>query len=96
MERQDIISKINIELYGEKLTAQCRPEQTILGAMLTSDFDPPHSCKMGACGACRAKLIEGQVQMDEAVFLSNDEIAQGYILACQAIPSSPSCSIIFD
>lgn len=89
-------SIIKVELYGEKLTVKCNAEQTILSAMLNTDAEPPHSCKMGACGACRAKLIEGEVEMEDAVSLSEEEIAQGYILTCQAVPKSPNCSIIFE
>ncbi len=96
MENQIASFDIQIELYGETISVQCKPEQTILEAMLIADIDPPYSCKMGACGACRAKLIAGQVQMEDAVSLTDEEVAQGYFLSCQAIPISPACTIIFD
>jgi naphthalene 1,2-dioxygenase ferredoxin reductase component len=65
-------------------------EQTILDAALAADVPYPHGCRSGSCGTCKARLLDGQVQMQpwapEA--LSDAEAAEGLILACRARPRS--------
>jgi ring-1,2-phenylacetyl-CoA epoxidase subunit PaaE len=47
------------------------------------------------CCTCRAKLIEGLVQMDEREGLSDDEIEAGYILTCQSHPLTADVLVEF-
>ena len=50
--------------------------------------DLPFACKGGVCGTCRARLVEGTVQMDANYALEPDEIEKGYVLTCQSHPTS--------
>lgn len=65
-------------------------EQTILDAALAADVPYPHGCRSGSCGACKARLLDGQVQMQpwSPEALREDEAAEGLILACRARPRS--------
>jgi len=45
-------------------------------------------CRMGSCGMCCARLIEGSVDQSEQIFLTDEQISQGYVLLCQAKPLS--------
>ena len=53
-----------------------------------SGLPAPYACKAGVCATCRAKLVSGTVEMAKNYGLSPEEVAEGYILTCQAVPSS--------
>lgn len=50
----------------------------------------------GACGTCKAKLLEGDVEMDHNFALGQDELERGYVLTCQSHPTSTSVSVDYD
>jgi len=58
--------------------------------------DVPFSCKGAVCCTCKAKVMEGKVTMDANYSLSEEEVAQGYVLACQSHPASENVVIDFD
>ncbi len=68
----------------------------ILDAARSAGLPAPFSCKGGVCATCRAKIIEGEVEMAVHYGLSDDEIKRGHILTCQAVPTSDKISISFD
>lgn len=68
----------------------------ILDAALKQSADLPYACKGGVCCTCKAKLQEGTVDMDIHYGLEAEEIEQGYILTCQAIPTSEKIVVNFD
>ena len=59
-------------------------------------MDLPYSCKGGVCSTCKAKLLEGKVDMDITHGLEPGEIEQGFILTCQAHPISDKVVVDFD
>lgn len=69
---------------------------TILDAGLDMGINLPYSCKGGVCTTCRAKLLEGEVEMDCNYGLEDYEVEDGYILTCQAHPRTPICKVDFD
>ena len=68
----------------------------ILDAALKNAADLPFACKGGVCCTCRAKLIEGNVEVLVNYGLEEEEIEQGYILTCQSIPTSEKIVVDFD
>ncbi|MDB5797158.1 MAG: CDP-6-deoxy-delta-3,4-glucoseen reductase [Paucimonas sp.] len=63
--------------------------ETVLEAGLRAGLDLPHDCRMGGCGTCRMRVLQGTVAYDEQPFgLAPEEAQQGYALACQARPCS--------
>ena len=50
----------------------------------------------GACGTCRAKLLDGTVEMDHNFALSPADLENGYVLTCQSHPTSPTVTIDYD
>lgn len=70
--------------------------KSILDAAIDAGADLPYSCKGGVCATCRAKLLEGKVEMDLNYALEDDEIENGYILTCQSHPRTPVVKISFD
>jgi len=68
------------------------PGATVLEAGLAAGADMPFSCGVGGCGACRVKVVEGSVELEEPNCLSDAERAAGYVLACVGRPCGP-CTI---
>ena len=63
--------------------------ETLLDAALRAGVRIPHDCRLGGCGTCRVRVLEGQVGYDELpMALAPEEAEAGYALACQAKPSS--------
>jgi ferredoxin len=81
-------STITMEIYGEKHVLEGEDGETILDTALRHNIDAPYACMSGTCNSCQAKIIEGQVNMDGAEALSEDEIADGEILTCCARPTT--------
>lgn len=70
--------------------------ETILNAALRSRPDVPFACAGGVCGTCRAKLVEGDVHMEENYALEKDEIERGYVLTCQSRPTTDRVLVDYD
>jgi ring-1,2-phenylacetyl-CoA epoxidase subunit PaaE len=73
-----------------------RGDQAILDATLAVRADAPFACKGGVCGTCRARLVEGEVEMARHYALEQDEIDAGFVLTCQARPLSDTVVVDFD
>jgi ring-1,2-phenylacetyl-CoA epoxidase subunit PaaE len=56
----------------------------------------PFACKAGVCATCRAKVTAGKVEMIQNFGLTRDDLAQGYVLTCQAIPLTDDVELDFD
>jgi ring-1,2-phenylacetyl-CoA epoxidase subunit PaaE len=70
--------------------------QSILDAALKQGADLPYACKGGVCCTCKAKLLEGAVEMEVNWGLEQDEIEAGYILTCQSHPTTEKVVVDFD
>ena len=69
---------------------------SILDASIEAGVDAPFSCKGAVCCTCRAKVIEGKVKMDANFALTDDEVAEGFILTCQAHPLTEKVVVDYD
>lgn len=81
-------SKVFVMLGGKEKEIIIKDKTTILHAAIKAGMDAPFSCEAGICSTCMAKVSEGTVKMDENNILSDEEIARGYVLTCQAHPTS--------
>ncbi len=70
--------------------------ESLLDGALQAGADLPFACKGGVCSTCRAKLTEGEVEMDVNYALEPDEVAAGYILTCQSHPKTERVAVDFD
>jgi len=68
----------------------------LLDAALMEGVDLPFACKGGVCCTCRARLVEGQVEMEVNYALEADELAAGFILTCQSHPRTDRVTVDFD
>ena len=69
---------------------------SLLDAALASDIEAPYACKAGVCSTCRAKVLDGEVEMAVNHALEDYEVRQGYVLTCQCFPLSDKIAVSFD
>jgi len=90
-------SKVSITLDGNTFEMELAFNgETILDAALKSGADLPYACKGGVCCTCRAKVTEGEVEMEVNYALEHDEIEKGFVLTCQSHPRTERVVIDFD
>jgi ferredoxin-NADP reductase len=93
----DIDSEVTIALDGVETTFGLRStSDSILDAALQAGIDPPYSCAGGACGTCKAKVLLGRAVMDQNHVLTDTEVADGYVLTCQAHPVTEELRLDYD
>lgn len=80
--------RVTVQPSGHQFSVQA--EETLLAAAIRQSVGLPYGCQDGACGSCKCKLLQGEVTLDpyQRKALSDDERAQGWILACRAKPLS--------
>lgn len=69
---------------------------TLLDAAMRAGADLPFSCKGGVCSTCKARVLEGEVEMELNYGLEPDEVAAGYVLTCQSHPKTNKLVVSFD
>ena len=90
-------SKVTITLDGRRSSFELAPGgPVVLEAALQVRADAPFACKGGVCGTCRAKVVEGSVEMDTNWALEPDEVDRGYVLTCQSHPTSDTVVLDYD
>jgi ring-1,2-phenylacetyl-CoA epoxidase subunit PaaE len=95
--RRDEVSRVTVRLDGISHTFELPYEgSSVLETALMEGVDLPFACKGGVCSTCRAKLLEGKVEMDQNYALEADELAAGYILTCQSHPRSEKVVVDYD
>ncbi|MGN5733726.1 1,2-phenylacetyl-CoA epoxidase subunit PaaE [Arthrobacter psychrochitiniphilus] len=90
--------KLTFTLDGlrAELRSPVHARESLLNAALRVRPDVPFACAGGVCGTCRAKLVSGDVTMDENYALEPDELEAGYILTCQSHPTTPEVTVDYD
>jgi ring-1,2-phenylacetyl-CoA epoxidase subunit PaaE len=89
-------SNITILVDEEETTLVMSQKQTILDAALANDLDVPYSCQGGVCSSCICRVTEGAATMRQNNILTDNEVAEGLVLSCQAEPTSTSIKVDFD
>ena len=85
-----------IKMDGLTIEVPIEKGQNILDAAQLVGADVPYACKGGVCCTCRAKLVEGEIEMQVNYSLTKEEVAQGFILTCQAVPKTKKVVVDFD
>jgi ring-1,2-phenylacetyl-CoA epoxidase subunit PaaE len=80
-------AEVTVVLHGRRTTVPVeRDGEPVLDAVLAVRPDAPYACKGGVCGTCRARVVEGEVEMDVNYALEPDELDAGVVLTCQSHP----------
>ncbi|MFD3536220.1 2Fe-2S iron-sulfur cluster-binding protein [Streptomyces sp. NPDC058664] len=86
---------VRAELDGETRTVAWPPDTPLLDALLAGGVDAPYSCREGACSACTCRVLAGEVTMRRNDVLDEQDIAEGYVLACQTLPLTDRVEITY-
>ena len=95
-ELKDGQTEVTVLLDDEELCFTMNQKDNILAAALRNDVDAPYSCQGGVCSSCLGKVTQGTAVMVKNSILTDDEVNEGFILTCQAHPTSSKISIDFD
>ncbi len=95
-EPHDGFTKISVTLDDETEVFVMPQDTSVLEASLKQGLDAPYSCQGGICSTCIARITEGKAEMRKNQILTDEEIADGLILTCQAHPSTPTLGIDYD
>jgi ring-1,2-phenylacetyl-CoA epoxidase subunit PaaE len=90
-------SRITVRIDGMETSFDLAYDSDpIMDAALHEGMELPYACKGGMCCTCKAKLVEGEVEMEVHYGLEHDEIEAGYILTCQSHPKTPVVVVDYD
>lgn len=96
-EEKKVTANMTIIMDDERYDFELKTEGTdILQAGVEAGIDLPFSCKGGVCCTCKAKILEGNATMTMNYSLLDEEVEDGYILTCQAHPTTEKVVVSFD
>ncbi|TVZ02196.1 ferredoxin--NADP reductase [Trebonia kvetii] len=87
---------VDVELDGERRTLDWPAQTLLLDLLRANGLDAPFSCREGACSACACRLLAGEVKMLRNEVLEEEDLADGYILACQSLPVSDHVEVTYN
>ena len=93
---EDAGADVVIELDRRRTTTTYRTGDTLLQTARSAGLQAPYSCETGSCGTCMARIVKGSARMVNNDALEDDEIAEGWVLTCQALPTSRTIHVVYE
>jgi ferredoxin-NADP reductase len=87
---------VTIVLGNKRVSVSRRANETLLESARRAGLTPPFSCEAGNCATCIARLTSGTARMRVNDALTEEEVADGYVLTCQSVPESPSVTVRYE
>jgi ferredoxin-NADP reductase len=87
---------VTITIGTKTETVAQRGRSTILQSARWAGLKAPSSCEAGHCATCMARVVEGRVDMLNNEVLTDDEVAEGWVLTCQSIPVTPVVKVVYE
>ncbi|WP_433794903.1 2Fe-2S iron-sulfur cluster-binding protein [Actinoplanes sp. CA-252034] len=88
-------STAEVAIDGQTHVLPWAPGKRLLDVIIDAGLNPPYSCRQGQCGACAVRLVSGEVTLVDNEILEEEDFAEGYILACQAVPVTDHVSVTY-
>jgi ferredoxin len=88
--------KVTFSIDRRTTTVSYRDRNTLLETARLAGLPAPSSCEIGSCGTCMARLTEGSVRMISNDALTEEEVAEGWVLTCQSLPTSESVTVVYE
>ena len=96
-QTKEITSNVIVSIDGDDFEFRLSSNgQSILDAAMDAGADVPFSCKGAVCCTCKAKVMDGKAVMDKNYSLSEEEVAEGFILTCQSHPTTENIVVDYD
>jgi 3-ketosteroid 9alpha-monooxygenase subunit B len=89
-------ARVHVELDGATSEHDWPAETKLLDLLLAQGLDAPYSCRQGNCSACSCRLVEGEVRMLHNAVLEQEDLDEGWVLACQSVPVSETVKVSYD
>jgi 3-ketosteroid 9alpha-monooxygenase subunit B len=89
-------STVEVSLDGARRRLVWPSHQRLLDVLLAAGLDAPYSCRQGQCSACACRLVRGEVRLLHNEVLDAEDLADGYALACQALPVTDEVEISYE
>ena len=91
-----VAAQLEVELDDDVHKLDWPAGYRMLDVMIDAGLDAPYSCREGVCGACACRLLAGQVEMAHNEVLEEQDLADGYVLACQSVAQTDRVSISYE
>lgn len=88
--------EVTIRSHGRAVTVRHRPGTTLLQTARSAGVQAPSSCETGSCATCMARVTDGEARMRTNEALTPDEVADGWVLTCQAEPRGPAVTVVYE
>jgi ferredoxin-NADP reductase len=88
--------EVVIELDKQTTRVEYRTGNTLLQTARTAGLRAPASCETGSCGTCMARIVDGSARMLNNDALDDDEVADGWVLTCQSLPTSRTVHVVYE
>jgi 3-ketosteroid 9alpha-monooxygenase subunit B len=85
-----------VTIDGQTHTLPWAPNRRLLDVIVEAGLNPPFSCRQGICGACTTRLLDGEVELVNNEVLEEEDFADGYTLACQALPVTDTVTVTYE
>lgn len=92
----ELTEEVVIDLDRRSTTVAYRAGNTLLQTARTAGLRAPASCETGSCGTCMARIVDGSARMLNNDALDEDEVAEGWVLTCQSLPTSRRVHVVYE
>ncbi|MEV5835425.1 ferredoxin--NADP reductase [Nocardia sp. NPDC052112] len=86
---------LEVDLDGAQSSHIWPRSRRLLDVLLDAGLEAPYSCREGACSACACRVLDGEVKMLRNEVLEEQDLAEGYLLACQAVPVTDTVKVTY-
>jgi ring-1,2-phenylacetyl-CoA epoxidase subunit PaaE len=94
---RDVLATVSVVMDGRRRSFFMAPtDASVLDAAERAGLELPFSCRSGICATCRTRIVAGEADMTHNIALEPWEIDAGFVLCCQARPTTPSLELSYD